>query len=413
MTTPLTSAARASTRATPDRSTRTVISSSAVSPDQASRRRPAPSTGAFNGDGGCCGGFFGDGFVAKLSSDGSRLVYSTYLGGSSGERVGASALQPDGSLTVSGFTGSADFPLSHAADAHFGGGSGTFEGFPVDGYGAQLDPTGSRLVYSTYLGGAGDDTGSDVATDDDGNAYFTGTTQSADFPTTAGTVQPTLAPGSPAQDAYVTKLDRHGRIVWSTFLGGDLRDRGSSIDVGPRGDVFVSGSTRGDFPVTPGAAQVVFGGARDWFVARLDRSGSSLDWSTYFGGSDLDGDIDTGLRVDSHGNADVIGMTASTDFPTTPDAFQQVNAGVVDVAIAQFDRDGRLRFSSYLGGSGIDDTTGGFPALDRHGHVYIGGITTSTDFPVTPGAIQAVYGGGAIDAFLVKLDLGRGGADGD
>ena len=150
---------------------------------------------SFNGDGGCCGGFFGDGFVAKLSQDGSRLVYSTYLGGSSGERVGASALGHDGSLTVTGFTGSPDFPLSRALDAQFGGGSGTFEGIPVDGYAARLDPTGSRLLYSTYLGGAGDDTGSSVALDDHGNGYFTGTTQSADFPTTAGTVQPTLAPG--------------------------------------------------------------------------------------------------------------------------------------------------------------------------------------------------------------------------
>ena len=205
----------------------------------------------------------------------------------------------------------------------------------------------------------------------------------------------------------MTKLDHGGRLVWSTFLGGDLRDRGSSIGVGPGGDVFLSGSTRGDFPVTPGAAQGVFGGARDWFVARLDRSGSAVDWSTYLGGSDLDGDIDTGLAVDAHRHVDVIGMTASTDFPTTPDAIQHANAGVVDIAIAQLDRNGRLLFASYLGGSGIDDTTGGAPALDRQGHVYFGGITTSTDFPVTSAAVQPAYGGGDIDAFLVKLDLGR------
>ena len=369
----------------------------------------------FNGDGNCCGGFASDAFIAKLSSDGSRLVYSTYLGGSSGERANILALGRDGSVSATGFTGSADFPTTPGAlRATFGGGSGTFEGIPLDSYAVRLDPTGSRLVYSTYLGGSADDNGNDVAVDDAGNAYYVGTTQSADFPTTPGSLQPTLQPGSPAQDAYVTKLDKHGNLVWSTYVGGPQRDRGSAVDIGKHGDVYVSGTTRGDFPVSAHAAQTAFGGGRDWFLAKLDRSGAALDWSTYLGGSDLDGEIDNGMRVDRHGNADVVGMTASSDFPTTPDAFQAHNAGGSDIAIAQFDRNGRLRFSSYLGGSGNDDTGGSAPAVDRRGDVFVAGATDSVDFPVSAGAVQPAYGGGPIDGILLEVSLGRDdGNDGD
>jgi hypothetical protein len=166
----------------------------------------------------------------------------------------------------------------------------------------------------------------------------------------------------------------------------------------------VSGSTIGEFPVTAGVAQTTFGGVRDWFVAKLDRSGSALHWATYLGGSDFDGFGPT-LQVDHHGHADVVGTTASTDFPTTRDAFQPANAGAVDLGIVQLDRRGGLRFSSYFGGSGEDDNVGTEPALDRRGRFYIGGVTNSTDLPVTRGAIQPGYGGGDIDGLLIQVAL--------
>jgi hypothetical protein len=204
----------------------------------------------------------------------------------------------------------------------------------------------------------------------------------------------------------VTKLDRAGRLAWSTFLGGATFAFGQGIAVDQRDDVYVSGVTRDGFPVTPGAAQPTFGGALDWFVAKLDRSGSTLDWSTYLGGSDFDGSSPS-LRVDHHGHADIVGATASTDFPTTNDAFQPINAGGLDLAIVQLDRRGRLRFSSYLGGSGDDDNAAGAPALDARGNFYVSGVTSSTDFPVTPDAIQATYGGGDIDGLLAKIALSQ------
>jgi beta-propeller repeat-containing protein len=361
----------------------------------------------FNGASECCGGLFGDAFVARLSADGSRLLYSTFVGGSAADGTSTLALGADGSVTITGFTGSSDFPTTRGAvRSAFGGGTGTYEEVPVDAFAAKLDPTGSRLVYSTYLGGSGDDVGKGVALDEDGSAYYTGFSESPEFPTTPGALKPSSGTPAPVLNGYVTKLDRRGRLAWSTYLGGPGRDSAWGIDVDARHDVYVSGSTIGEFPVTAGVAQTTFGGVRDWFVAKLDRSGSALHWATYLGGSDFDG-LGPTLQVDRHGHADVVGTTASTDFPTTRDAFQPANAGAVDLGIVQLDRRGGLRFSSYFGGSGEEDSAGTEPALDRRGRFYIGGVTNSTDLPVTRGAIQPSYGGGDIDGLLVQVALTR------
>jgi hypothetical protein len=345
---------------------------------------------------------FGDVFVSKLSADGSRLLYSTFVGGSAADRTNTLALNHDGSVVITGFTGSSDFPTTPGAvQSTFGGGTARFEDVPTDAFAAKLDRSGSQLVYSTYLGGSGDDNGNSVALDDAGNAYYTGFTQSPEFPTTPGALKTAFAPGT-LLNGYVTKLNSGGGVVWSTYLGGPTRDSGWGIDVDPHRDVYVSGSSIGGFPVTAGAAQETFGGVRDWFVAKLDRSGSSLDWATYLGGSDFDG-LGPTLRVDREGNADIAGPTASTDFPTTADAFQPANAGGFDLGVVQLDRDGRLVFSSYLGGSSDDDNGAGNPALDNEGNFYIGGASSSPDFPVTGNAIQSTYGGGDIDGLLVKV----------
>src|SRR4051794_1350689 len=164
----------------------------------------------FNGTGDCCDGLFGDAFVAELSPDGSRLLYSTFLGGSGHDRTNALALADDGSVAVTGFTGSADFPTTHGAlDETFGGGNASFEDVPVDAFAAKLNPDGSRLVYSTYLGGSGDDVGTGVTVDDDGSAYYTGRTNSSDFPTTPGALKTRY--DATVVNAYVTKLDPTGR----------------------------------------------------------------------------------------------------------------------------------------------------------------------------------------------------------
>ena len=356
----------------------------------------------FNGAADCCGGLLGDAFVAELSADGSRLRYSTYVGGSGAEAAPALALDHDGSVVIAGKTGSADFPTSAGAiGPTFHGGTGTFEDVPSDAFAAKLDPSGSRLVYSTYLGGSADDVGSSVALDHAGNAYYAGFTASPEFPTTPGALKTSLVPDT-ILNGFVTKLDPAGRLKWSTYLGGNVRDSAWGVGVDSSRHVYVSGSGIGGFPVTAGAVQGTFGGARDWFVAKLDRKGSSLEWATYLGGSGIDG-LSPMLRVDQRGHSDVVGPTASTDFPTTPNAFQPANAGGFDLGIVQLDRNGRLRFSSYLGGSGDDDNAAGAPALDQRGNFYVGGVTSSPDFPVTQDAIQPTYGGGDIDGLLAKV----------
>ncbi len=205
-----------------------------------------------------------------------------------------------------------------------------------------------------------------MALDRAGNAYYAGFTASPEFPTTPGALKTALAPGT-ILNGYVTKLDSAGRLKWSTYLGGNVRDSAWGIGVDSSRHVYVSGSGIGGFPVTADAVQGTFGGARDWFVTRLDRSGSSLEWATYLGGSDFDG-LSPTLRVDQWGHADVVGPTASTDFPTTPNAFQPANAGGFDLGIVQLDRNGRLLFSSYLGGSGDEDNGAGAPGLDQRGN---------------------------------------------
>ena len=203
-------------------------------------------------------------------------------------------------------------------------------GFQVGGYDRSrplvIDPV---LVYSTYLGGSGDDFFGRIAVDDSGSAYVTGGTRSADFPTTPGTVQAALRG---TLDAFVTKLDPTGTaIVYSTYLGGSgdrfgTGDAGSGIAVDSDGNAYVTGGTfSADFPTTPGAFQTTLGGLSDAFVTKLDPTGSALVYSTYLGGranTVSTGEGGSGIAVDVDGNAYVTGTTENGDFPTTPGAFQ-------------------------------------------------------------------------------------------
>ena len=329
----------------------------------------------FNGVGECCDGLFGDAFVAELSPDGSRLLYSTYLGGSGHDRTNTLALAEDGSVVVTGFTGSADFPTTRGAlDATFGGGTGTFEDVPVDAFAAKLSPDGSRLVYSTYLGGSGDDVGNSVAVDDDGSAYFTGFTGSPEFPTTRGALKP--RPEATVLNGYVTKLDRTGRVAWSTYLGGTNRDSGWGHwrRRPPRRHRQRLQQRR--LPRSPPAPR-----RRRSAACATSSWPSSTGRARAWTGRPISAAVSTRtlgatVAVDEEGNADVVGSTVSTDFPVTRDAFQPANAGGFDLAISRLDRNGRLRFASYLGGRG--DDFGGAAGLDQRGDFYPGGMTSST-----------------------------------
>jgi len=326
-----------------------------------------------------------DVFVTKLNSSGS-LVYSTYLGGSDMDWGCGIAVDSSGNAYVTGWTWSADFPTQNAFQRRFGGAN--------DAFVTKLNSSGS-LVYSTYLGGSRPDWGYGIAVDSSGNAYVTGRTLSTDFPT-RNAFQRTFGGGGDF-DAFVTKLNPSGSLVYSTYLGGSGGDRGHGIAVDSSGNAYVTGETYStDFP-TKNAFQRTFGGEWDAFVTKLNPSGS-LVYSTYLGGSGDDEGY--GIAVDSSGNAYVTGLTDSTDFPTTQNAFQRTFIG--DAFVTKLNPSGSLVYSTYLGGSGMDWGRG--IAVDSSGNAYVTGETYSPDFP-TKNAFQRTYGygGGIWDVFVTKL----------
>ena len=340
------------------------------------------------------------------------LIYSTYLGGS-GEDFGYGiAVDSVGNAYVTGQTFSTDFPVSSGAfQTICGGKTGTSCYNKGEAFIAKLNPQGSGLVYSTYLGGNGGDAGTGIAVDSTGNVYVTGQTYSANFPTTSGAFQRVCErPCSGHGAAFVTKLNPQGSdLVYSTYLGGNGPDWGGGIAVDKAGSVYVTGQASStNFPTTPGAFQTVCGdagcGFGDVFVAKLNPEGSALIYSTYLGGSGLD--FGRGIAVDKAGYAYVTGGTLSTDFPTTPGAFQTVcgdpDCSFGDAFVAKLDPSGSaLIYSTYLGGSSSEIGTA--VAADSVGNAYVVGGTSSPDFP-TRNPIQASYGGGG-DAFVAKLNI--------
>jgi hypothetical protein len=343
-----------------------------------------------------------DAFVTKLNAKGSRLLFSTFLGGAEGFDVGfISFFDKHGNVHVEGDTGSPDFPTTPGSfQPAFGGG-------PRDGFVVKLRPNGARLVYSTFIGGSGADGAHDGELDKNGNFYIDGFTESTDFPTTPGAFQPTFGGGT--SDAWAAKLHKTGTaLVYSTYLGGEGDEDVFDLTTDRSGSAYIPGQTSSaDFPVTPGAFQTNFqGGDLDGYLTKLNPAGTKAIYSTYLGGSGSD---QTGtVRVNRHGVAHVAGQTGSTDFPVTSGAIQGTyGGGPADAFLLLLSRDGsRLKFGSYLGGSSEDGSVGAGSWLDGKGSWYIPGSTTSTDFPVTPGAFQTANAGG-FDVFLVKVALDK------
>ncbi len=275
-------------------------------------------------------------------------------------------------------------------------------GFQVAAYDAGkpliIDPV---LVYSTYLGGSARDRGRGIAVDAAGNAYVTGTTKSTDFPT-ANAFQAAFAGNISDDDTFVTKLNTAGNaLVYSTYLGGSSFDNGEGIAVDAAGNAYVTGDTEStDFPtVSPFQPTFAFG-VVDAFVTKLNTAGSALVYSTYLGGNGLD--QGAGIAVDTSGNAYVTGLTRSGDFPTAS-PFQASSATSGDVFVTKLNASGSaLVYSTYLGGSGVENRFGGGIAVDAAGNAYVTGVTESADFP-TANPIQPAHGGGR-DAFVTKLN---------
>jgi hypothetical protein len=364
-------------------------------------------------------------FVTKLNPTGTAQLYSTYLGGSGrldgvGEIGTAIAVDSTGNVYVAGQTFSPDFPVTQGAfqTTNRARGDATCNAFVT-----KLNPTGTGLLYSTYLGGSGNtnyfgDSASRLVVDSSGDAYVTGSAGSPDFPVTQGAFQTTNhAATNENTNAFVTELNPTGTAqLYSTYLGGSGTDRagdmGNAIAVDTAGDTYVTGLTSSsDFPVTQGAFQTTNKAAANTssnaFVTELNPTGTAQLYSTYLGGSgrvDAVGDKGTAIAVDTDGNVYVGGYTYSADFPVTQGAFQTTNKCAANKCsnafVSKLNPTGTAQlFSTFLGGSGgtvivelpVPYMTGELAnalAIDSSGNVYVAGSTASVDFPVTQGAYQ-------------------------
>ncbi len=271
----------------------------------------------------------------------------------------------------------------------------------TDGFVAKINPAGSALVYSTYLGGGDSDFAASVAVDATGNAYVGGTTQSKNFPT-ANAYQSALKGVS---DAFVAKLNPAGSaLLWSTYLGGDVTETCLGLAINSAGNVFITGTTAStNFP-TVNAAQSNNSGFNDAYVTRFSADGQSLEYSTYLGGSMIE--FAQGIAVDAASNAYVTGLTTSSDFPVanaaqpTPDPGQ--TPGVADAFITKLSASGSaLLYSTYLGGSSSEQ--GNAIAVDAAGNVYVVGYTNSSNFPLTPNPLRSTFS--QREAFITKLAI--------
>jgi len=378
------------------------------------------------------GDFLGDVFVTKVNAAGTALLYSTYLGGT-GEDNGLSiAVDASGNAYVTGGTSSSDFPTRKPLQASLNG--------RQDAFIAKLNPAGSDLVYSTYLGGRFDEAGYKIVIDAIGQAYVAGYTTSPDFPT-VNPLQPTF---NGFQNGFIARLNPAGSaLLYSTFLGGGGEESAVAhgIAVDAAGNMYVTGLTNSTSFPTRNPAQAAYGGNQDAYVAKLNASGSALIYSTYLGGNGED--IGRGIAVDAAGNAYVTGLAGSPDFPLMNPLQRTLGGGFV----TKLSPAGVLVYSTYINGigrriavdavgnawvTGLDyaganqdafvrklnaegsaivyanlwggsrDESGLDIAVDKLGNALVTGFTRSSDFSMV-GALQPSFGGGNNDAWLLKL----------
>ena len=326
------------------------------------------------------------------------LLQSTYLGGDAGDSAVAIAVHPvTGQVYVAGRTSSTNFPGTAGGPQPTGG----IEG---DAYVARFNSTLTQLLQATYLGGNGEDFAQAVTTHPlTGDVYVAGETASTNFPGTAGGPQPMKSGG---RDGFVARLDGTlTTLLQSTYYGGSGFERIGDVAVHPAtGDVYVAGQMLGStgLPGTAGGAQPQPGGSNDGFVVRWDSTLTALIQATYLGGSG--GDVAHSLAIDpGSGDVFVAGQTLSTNFPGTATGVQTTKRDATDAFVARLNRALTVLIrATYLGGDGSDlgVTIAIHPTT---GEVYVGGETTSVNFPGTTGGAQD-HNGGATDGYLARLD---------
>lgn len=331
-------------------------------------------------------------FISKLNASGSSLTFSTYIGGNDEDFGNAIAIDSKGNVYVAGYTFSSNFPTVSAFQSKNGN---TIANSGGDAFIVKLNAQGNALMYSTYLGGASDDLATSIAVDAQDNAYVTGFTNSANFPV----VNALQNRSSGGFDAFLTKINVAGNsLAYSTYFGGSDNDFGNSIVVDKTNNAYLVGQTDSRNLPLVSPQQSIIGGDTDGFIAKFANTGNTVNFATYFGGSDFD--AITSVAVDSINNIYVTGATASKDF-SVMNPLQASKMGSLDIFISKLNATGNsLAFSTYLGGSG--DEQANSIGLDEKNNVYIMGVTTSPDFRLVDATQKTI--GGEQDVFMTKIN---------
>jgi hypothetical protein len=344
---------------------------------------------------------YDDGFVTKLNSTGSGLVYSTFIGGQHGSEVTAIAVDATGNAYVTGLD-KKNFPTTAGAFQT------TIQG-QENAFVAKLAVDGNSFAYATYVGGEKGDVGRGIAIDGSGNAYITGFTTSVQFPVVpaSGGIQSAIGSTNGTTDGFVSMLNPTGTaLIYSTYLGGSLDDEATAIAVDSAGDAYVVGYTDStDFP-TAAPLQAANAGNQDAFVAKLSPSGTTLLFSTYLGGDNPDSAL--GIALDQIGDAYVTGYTGSTGFNKGFPLLGSIiltNSGTLTTAAFVTEYNPACTAYIYSSLFGTDESVEGTAiAVDSSGIAYItGGASAGASAPFsTPDAYQPALNGNS-DAFVAKL----------
>jgi hypothetical protein len=340
-----------------------------------------------------------DGYVIKLNSTGSALVYGTYLGGSNWDDIRALAIDSSGAVYVSGYT-NGGFPVTAGAY------DTTYNGGLQDIYVAKLNSTGSTLVYSTYVGGSLVESASAITVDASNNVYVSGLVQYNSFPTTAGAYDTTF---NGATDIFAVKLNATGSaLLYGTYLGGSADDYVSDMKVDSSGNLYLFGDTpSSDFPTTSGAYDRSLNSSYATFLTKLNSSGSALVYSTYLEGANAQ-THGNALSIDASGNVYVAGSvyasSANPSFPTTPGAYDTSLGSTYyhDVFVTKFNPGGSALLYSTLFGSDNDSETTVDMVINSTGDVLVLGQAYAANVPTTAGAYDTSYNGSS-DGFVFKL----------
>ena len=306
----------------------------------------------------------------------AALRWSGFLGGSLAEYGYSIAARTNGATVVAGLVQSPDFPATIGAAYDSLAGS-------YDAFAAEIDASGGSLTWATFLGGSGVDLAQALALADTGDLLLTGKTESSDFPVTAGAYDTSHGGGA---DAFVTRLSADGSsLVWSSFLGGAAYEIAFGLIEDAGAGVIVGGYTSSsDYPTTRGAYDETYNGGFDCFLTKLDAAGGDILWSTLLGGANDDRIYDIARSADERYSSPA--WTQSSDFPTTPGAYDRVYDGGGDAYVAKVDPSGSvLSWSTLLGGADIDRAYA--IAVDANGEPVVAGLTRSSAFPATAGAL--------------------------